>query len=170
MLHKLLAFLGFRTTLKIKLLSEDAQMPVYSTEGSACMDLFASSNANESKEGFIEYNTGIAIEIPKGYVAYIFPRSSVSKRNLTLCNSVGVIDSDYRGEIKFRFYKIPKGRHRQVGAFIQQEIDFNGCNLYKKGDKIGQLMLVKNPPLLIKQTNTLSKTERGTGGFGSTGN
>lgn len=78
--------------IKIKKLDKNAVIPKYSKYGDAGMDLVATS-VDYSNEYYIEYGTGLAIEIPEGYVGYIFPRSSNSKYDLQLCNSVGIIDS-----------------------------------------------------------------------------
>ena len=87
--------------IKLKKIHPDAVIPKYAYEGDAGMDIYSVSK--EITEDYIEYKTGICIEIPKGHVCLIFPRSSISKKDLSLCNSVGVLDSGYRGEIKFRF-------------------------------------------------------------------
>ena len=92
--------------IKIKKVSEKAVIPQYAKDGDAGMDLTAiSKQIKHSLNGdhIIEYGTGLAIEIPCGYVGLIFPRSSIYKKDLRLSNAVGVIDSGYRGEIKFKF-------------------------------------------------------------------
>lgn len=100
---------------------------------------------------FIEVCTGICLEIPKGYVGLVFPRSSISNTKHFLRNSVGVIDSGYRGEIKLRF-----------------SIDeSNTC--YQIGDKVGQIVFVRLPVVEMIESQNLSDSDRGTGGFGSTG-
>jgi dUTP pyrophosphatase len=89
--------------VKIKKLHPDATIPAYSKSGDAGMDMVATS-AQISEDGlYIEYGTGLSIEIPDGYVGLLFARSSISKTPLVLANHVGVVDSGYRGEIKFRF-------------------------------------------------------------------
>lgn len=155
--------------IKIKKLSEDAVIPRYSYSGDVGLDLFATSikfsdgtkNRNsyiyelESKyrgSDYIEYGTGLSIEIPEGYAGLIFARSSVSKRDMILANSVGVIDPNYRGEIKLRF------RSRYYS------------NIYEVGDKIGQLVIVPVPKVVFEIVDELSMTDRGNGGFGSSGN
>ena len=100
----------------------------------------------------IKYDTGIAVEIPPGYVGLVFPRSSVCKTGLSLANSVGVIDSDYRGSISLVFYK---------GAEL--------IEAYSYGDRIGQLVIVPIPEVEFVEAEELSETERGAGGYGSTG-
>jgi len=140
--------------IKIKL-DKSASLPVYSSIDAAGMDMVATTiNTNEN---YIEYGTGVYLEIPKGYVGLLFPRSSISKKALTLANSVGVIDSDYRGEIKFRF----KFNDDKITKVMSSSI-------YDSGDKIGQLMIIPYPKVEFKQVESLEETERGEGGFGST--
>jgi dUTP pyrophosphatase len=138
------------TTLKFKKLHENAVLPTYAKPGDAGLDLTATTV--EHTDAFIQYGTGIAVEIPEGHVGLIFPRSSVTKQDLMLKNSVGVIDSGYRGEISFRFKSI-KPHKRQ----------------YKPGDKIGQLIVVPIPTMEPVFVDELSDTERGDGSYGSTG-
>lgn len=140
--------------IKIKL-DKGASLPAYSSKDAAGMDMVATTiNTNEN---YIEYGTGVYLEIPKGYVGLLFPRSSISKKALTLANSVGVIDSDYRGEIKFRF-KFNDDKFIRVMS----------SSIYDSGDKIGQLMIIPYPEVEFKQVESLEETERGEGGFGST--
>jgi dUTP pyrophosphatase len=138
--------------VKIKKLDSKAVTPTYSKVGDAAMDLTAISLSKVDKDefGYLEYGTGLAIEIPKGYVGLLFPRSSISNSGLILTNSVGVIDSGYRGEIKFRFKHIPD------------------TSFYKVGDRIGQLIIMPYPQIEFEEVQELSSTERGEGGFGST--
>ena len=137
--------------IKFKKLRQEAVIPKRSTEGSAGYDLTA-VHVESEKERLICY-TGLAVEIPAGYVGLIFPRSSIHKTGLALANSVGVIDSDYRGEISFVFYK-------EWPSFQTQ---------YSNGDRVGQLMILPIPDLEFVEADSLSETERGTGGYGSTG-
>jgi dUTP pyrophosphatase len=100
------------------------------------------------------YGTGIAMEIPEGHVGLLFPRSSISKTNLSLRNSVGVIDSNYRGEIMLKFLDL-------------EEMD--DLLWYLPGNKIGQIMIIERPQIELEEVEELSETDRGGGGFGSTG-
>lgn len=138
--------------VKVKKLNENAIIPSYAKLGDAGLDI-TTTGINEATESYIEYGTGLAIEIPEGFVGLIFPRSSISKTDLILTNSVGVIDSGYRGEIKLRFK-------------ISKEGDIN---IYEKGDKIGQLIIIPYPQIEFEEVNELSSTERGEDGFGSSG-
>lgn len=139
--------------VKIKKLNKHAAIPSYAKEGDAGMDLVAIS-MDYSKAEYISYDTGIAVEIPDGYVGMVFPRSSISKYDVILANSVGIIDSNYRGSIQLRF----------------KRIDFVFDNYYKIGDRIGQLIILPYPQIKFEEVDELSETERGDGGFGHTGN
>jgi dUTP pyrophosphatase len=143
--------------VKIKKLHPDAVIPNYAREGDAGMDLTAISKAKDDN-GNIVYSTGLSIEIPTGYVGLIFPRSSVSKYNISLCNSVGVIDSGYRGEITLKFTHV-----KNDDMLYKRQPD------YKEGDRIGQLIIIPYPQIEFEEVEELSETERGVGGYGSTG-
>lgn len=136
--------------IKFKKLNSNAVMPTQGTTGADGFDLTAVSL--EVTETTLKYDTGIAVEIPPGYVGLVFPRSSVCKTGLSLANSVGVIDSDYRGSISFVFYKGP--------TWIEP---------YSYGDRIGQLVIMPIPEVEFVEAEELSETERGEGGYGSTG-
>lgn len=152
--------------LKIKRLNPDAILPSYAKPGDAGLDITATDEGQNtvSEDGYMyrEYGTGLAVEIPAGHVGLIFPRSSISKTALSLCNSVGVIDSGYRGEIKFRF------RIDMAPALVSNS-KISRAMVYKKGDKIGQLIVMPYPTVEVEEVSELSDSERGTGGFGSTG-
>lgn len=135
--------------LKYKKMHPDAKEPLKATDGSAGFDLYAVSEIINKKT--IKYDTGIAFEIPKGYVGLLFPRSSVIKKGLTMGNSVGVIDSDFRSSVSAVFY-----------------VNEND-EIYKIGERVCQLVLVPIPYFELVEVDELTETERGTGGFGSTG-
>jgi dUTP pyrophosphatase len=136
----------------IKKLHSEAVIPTYAKQGDAGMDLVATEIINE--EAFqITYGTGLAMEIPEGFVGLVFPRSSIRKYDLSLTNCVGVIDSGYRGEIQATFRK-----ERGVAS-----------KKYEVGDRIAQIMIIPHPDVTFIETEELSNTERGEGGFGSTG-
>jgi dUTP pyrophosphatase len=139
--------------VKVKKLHPDAVIPSYSKAGDAAMDLTAIS-VTKDENGNAVYGTGLAIEIPEGYVGLLFPRSSNSKTDLYLTNHVGVIDSGYRGEIMFK-YRSAKG--------------LLDAKIYAKNERVGQLMILPYPQIELVESDTLSETERGEGGFGSTG-
>lgn len=140
--------------VRVKKLSNEAVIPTYGTDGAACFDLTATSiNFVESDDyGYVEYGTGIIMEIPKGYEGVVRPRSSISKTGLIMANAPGTIDSDYRGEIFVRFKWIPNSRH------------------YVVGDRIAQMKLQQVQHIEFEEVEELTETVRGTGGFGSTGN
>jgi dUTP pyrophosphatase len=138
--------------VNIKKLHDNAVIPKYAKDGDAGLDLVATEII--SKEPFqITYGTGLAMEIPDGYVGLVFPRSSIRKYDLSLTNCVGVIDSGYRGELQATFR-----RHKGVAS-----------KDYEVGDKIAQIIIIPYPHIQFKEVKELSDTERGTGGFGSTG-
>lgn len=136
-------------------LHELAKMPVKAHPDDAGFDLFAASWGVQSKGEYnqFEYGTGIAMEIPPGYVGLIYPRSSISNTDLTLANSVGVIDAGYTGEIKLRF--------NSPTALLS--------NYYKVGDKIGQLVIIPLPEISFREVPKLGPSFRSTNGFGSSG-
>tara|TARA_Y100000389_G_C17318288_1_gene441669 strand:+ start:49 stop:477 length:429 start_codon:yes stop_codon:yes gene_type:complete len=139
--------------VRVKRLNEKAVIPAYAKPGDAGLDLTATSIDQDAYNNIV-YGTGLAIEIPEGYVGLLFPRSSNSKKDLYLANHVGVIDSGYRGEIifKFRPYKGIMNSH-----------------VYDLGDRIGQLMIVPYPSINLVEAEELSNTTRGKEGFGSSG-
>ncbi len=140
--------------IKIKKLHPNAVIPSYSKEGDAGLDLIAvtMTSVNEENYGYLEYDTGISMEIPEGHVGLVFPRSSISNTGLILANAVGVVDSNYRGPIKCRFKAIPNS------------------NVYNSGDRVAQLIILPIPQVTFEEVEELSTTERGSKGFGSTGN
>lgn len=138
--------------INFKKLLPSAVTPSYAKLGDAGLDMTAISMIKD--EMFYEYGTGIAVEIPEGHVGLMFPRSSISKTKMILSNHVGVIDSGYRGEIKFRFKKLA----------------WDNGQVYNVGDKIGQLVIIPIPNIELQEVSELSDSERGHGGFGSTGN
>lgn len=138
--------------VKIKKLEPNAVIPSYARKGDAGLDLTAIS-AVINREGIVQYGTGIAVEIPEGYVGLVFPRSSVFRTGWVMSNSVGVIDSGYRGEIKATFVKV--NGHRPIP--------------YSTGERVAQLVIIPYPTVELVEVDELSETERGTGGYGSTG-
>ena len=144
--------------VKIKKLHKDAVIPKYETVGSVGMDLTATSKEYD-EYGNVVFGTGISIQIPDGYYADLRPRSSISKYDLVLANSVGAIDSDYRGELILKFKPsvyFGVNRGDDVGV------------MYDVGDRIAQLVILPYPKVSFVEVDELSDTDRGTGGFGST--
>lgn len=142
--------------LKFKKLSDKAVMPIRAHKGDAGLDLTVSGISTEVNEGgevLIIYHTDLAVEIPEGYVGLLFRRSSIAKKNLAMCNAVGVIDSSYRGEIT--------GKFRTTVSTVP--------SLYNIGDRFVQLVIVPYLEASPIEVDELSETERGEGGYGSTG-
>lgn len=141
--------------VKFKKLSDKAVTPTYAYDGDAGLDLTATnihSEVNECGQFVLVYHTDLSIEIPKGYVGLLFPRSSIAKKSLTLTNCVGVIDSNYRGEVLLKF-------KNTTGDSVPA--------VYPIGAKIAQLVIMPYPTINLVESNELSDTERGTGGYGS---
>ena len=132
-------------TIKIKIVDSRIRMEEigYKSDGAAAIDIYALPTKNGYFDG---YKTGIAVEIPEGYAGIIVPRSSTGIKGYTIKNTIGVIDSDYRGEIKLHLF-IP----------VTQKI------------RIAQMLIMPCPQFNIEFVESLSETERGEGGFGSTG-
>lgn len=143
-------------TLKIRKVSENAVMPKRATGGSAGLDLCACIDAPITLQGgeTALVPTGLAIELPSAdYGAFIFARSGLAiKHGIGLLNSVGVIDSDYRGEIK-------------VGLINQ----INEAYTIEPGERIAQMVIMPVSMMPVEEVDTLGETDRGAGGFGSTG-
>jgi dUTP pyrophosphatase len=148
--------------VRIQKLNPLAQIPSYAKDGDAGMDVIATSVISDTPEQ-ITYGLGIALEIPKGFVGLVFPRSSIRKTGLQLSNSVGVIDSGYRGELQATFNKI----FGSEGFYDETKMQTN--EFYKVGDRVAQIMIIPHPPIEFEEADELSDTERGEGGFGSTG-
>ena len=139
--------------VKIKRLHKDSVIPSYAKEGDAGMDLTATRMWFDDDRN-VCYGTGITMEIPKGYVGLVFPRSSIAKKDLLLSNAVGVIDSGYRGEITAKF---------KISG------EYSNKHFYKIGERICQIIIMPYPQIEFEEVEELSKTERGDGGYGSSG-
>jgi len=133
-----------------KKLVQEAQTPKFGKPGDAGADLVATSMSNH--DDHLVYGVGLAVEIPEGMVGLVFPRSSIRQTDLFMANSVGVIDSGYRGEI-FITFNVKKGATRW----------------YQVGDRIAQLIIMPVPLVKYVEVDELSETERGIAGHGSTG-
>lgn len=152
--------------VKFKKLHKDAQQPKKAHNTDAGFDLTATSCAID-EYGSMVYGTGIAVEIPEGYVGLVFPRSSIAKKDIILSNCVGVIDSGYRGEIMAKF--------KPANFFNYCEdccctIVPHDCSIYGIGDRIAQLIIMPIPSVTFQEAEELSDSDRGIGGYGSTGN
>ena len=141
--------------MRIKKLHEKAVVPHYATEGSAGLDLTVISDEDTiviPYQGTKLCRTGLSFEIPKGYVGLVYIRSSVgAKLDLVLSNQVGVIDSDYRGEVMLPL--------RNLGR---------GARVIESGTRIAQMVITPILSSNIEVVDELTETKRGNGGFGST--
>lgn len=144
-------------TLKVKRLSENAVLPVRAHNDDAGFDLTVTritTELNECGQLILVYHTDIAIELPEGYFAIVVPRSSIAKKSLLLTNSAGIIDPGYRGEIM--------GKFRSTTDVVPA--------VYKEGERFAQLIILPLPSIEVEEVDSLNETERGEGGYGSTGN
>lgn len=143
--------------VNIKKLHPDAVIPTYAKPGDAGMDLVA-VDVKEHVDSLTDETTkiildsGLSFEIPEGFVGLVFPRSSIQSTGLRLTNCVGVIDSGYRGPVRAIF-----------------DVKDSSLSYYKKGDRFAQIIILPYPQVVFIESEELSETERGSGGFGSTG-
>ena len=148
----------------------------YAKDGDAGIDLIATSKWIDN-DGNVVYGTNRAFEIPKGYVGLLFPRSSNSKKDLTLSNSVGIIDSGYRGEVmmKYKSTNFSYTLLTLINLFLKKKggiiVDMyvNYVKSYDIGERVGQLVIIPYPQIEFEEVDELSDSERGSGGYGSTG-
>lgn len=138
--------------MKVKLMNEYAQLPTRGSKDAAGLDLYCPFHIKVPADSQKKIPLGLAVEIPKGYMGLLLPRSSMSKTPLRCANSIGVIDADYRGELSIAYENI-------------------SCSDYMifRGDRIAQLIIVPIAIVDVEEVQTLSETERGNGGYGSTG-
>lgn len=141
--------------VKFKKLNNEAVIPSYAKEGDAGLDLTAVSLEYDATLDAYVYHTGLAMEIPKGYVGLVYPRSSNRKTDAYMTNHVGVIDSGYRGEVLVTF------KNRDKSSLIMTP--------YVSGERVAQLIVMPYPTINPVEAEELSETERGTDGHGSTG-
>lgn len=167
--------------VKFKKLIPEAVIPIKAHPTDVGFDLTA-TKVNIT-ENYVEYETGIALQLPPGYFAIIAPRSSNSKKDLLLANSIGVIDNSYIGELKFRYKRIimpvmqkvmvapPTGDPIQDAMNTQEvpSLAYRDDYIYKVGERIGQLIILPYPEINLIETDELYETDRGDGGFGSSG-
>jgi len=149
--------------INFKKLIPEAKTPTKLHKPDAGYDFYCTSI--EHNDNYIIYHTGIAVDIPEGMVGLAFPRSSIIHKDLMLKNSVGVVDSGYIGEIKFMFTDLKQQiivpPYYNAATCIERK-------QYEVGDRIGQLIFLDLPEITLIETDQLSETDRGTGGFGST--
>jgi dUTP pyrophosphatase len=144
--------------IPVKKFDPMAKMPAYALPGDVGADLFCFDLTKEKPQNLFDkifpvwsVFTGIAIEIPENYWVMLTPRSSIYRLPAWLSNSVGVIDTGYRGELLFRFRS------------------FRGMTPFKVGDRVGQMILMPKITAAFTEVNALTPSERGSNGFGSTG-
>lgn len=141
-------------TVPVKKLDETLEMPAYAYVGDAGLDLRAAEDAVLQPFERKLVSCGIAMAIPKGYAGFVLPRSGLAaKHGISIVNAPGLIDSSYRGEIKA----------------ILVNLDANESFEIKHGDRIAQLVIMETPPVALDEVDELSETDRGAGGFGSSG-
>ena len=138
--------------VNIQLLNTNSKPPTRADSGAAGLDLYV-SDVKSLGRGLIEYDTGIAIEIPPGHVGLLFPRSSIRNMGQVFANSVGVLDSSYRGSVKI----------------TTRRTDETNYEFYQVGDRCGQLIIIPYPEITLVPVQKLTETKRGTGGHGSSG-
>lgn len=153
--------------INVKKISSQAVIPNRANSNDAGFDLVAIDDGTVDNEGFIQYKTGLSIEPENGFHTEIWPRSSISKYDLVLANSIGLIDESYRGELLIRFK--PVSRFQQMPDGEIYVVFPKPIKKYKKGDKIAQLVVSKTVDASFVEVSELSETKRGTGGFGSSG-
>lgn len=182
--------------IKIKKLDERAVIPQYAHNGDVGMDMTAIDLEYDEEHDMYIYHTGLAFESNLNVGQFLFPRSSNSKKNAYLTNSVGIADSAiYRGEIQFRYKNRDSLESKMMLVAMDDALNSSdtfdefkkiyrmslmnqreqkkdlALNLapYKVGDRIGQMVFMNYPTVKLEVVEELSKTERGEGGFGSTG-
>lgn len=154
--------------VKVKKLYPNALLPKYATDGSGCFDLSACAVQHEKfvpaqieHDSPVVCNTGLSFEIPEGHVMLLFGRSGHAfKHGIRLANCVGVIDSDYRGEVKI---KLAKDDH------WNDHLEHAEIKFIEPGERIAQGLIIPIPRVEFVEVDALSDTARGEGGFGSTG-
>jgi len=153
--------MGDILTVKFKRLRSDAIIPTQATEGAACFDLYAADSVILTGTCTREVvDTGVAIELPPGYVGLVCSRSGLAANNgIFVVNAPGIIDEDYRGELKVILGYLP---HNLEWPPLEPRV-------YTAGSRIAQLMILPKPQLAVEEVTELTTTERGTGGLGSTG-
>jgi len=165
--------------IRYKKLREDAHAPYKKFDIDAGFDLTAVWK--EETDKYTVYGTGLAFEIPAGYVGLMFPRSSVTNEDLMLKNAVGVVDATYRGEIMCRFIHAVHemfenendmddlGDYYKDGKAINLKMLNRHMDEYEVGDRVCQMVFMELPKVNLIEAKELSDTERGTDGYGSSG-
>ena len=140
-------------TLKVKRLTDTAKLPTYAHEGDACFDLYADSVTSSNGGTVFMCSTGLSFDIPQGYALMVYSRSGHGfNHNTRLSNAVGVVDSSYKGEL-------------MVKLTCDRQLTYHPV----EGDRIAQAMLIPIPVVTFEEVDSLPESDRGTGGFGSSG-
>lgn len=164
--------------IKIKKLNPDAVIPKYATELSAGFDLVATQDTIILPTGSAKVLVGFAVELPRGYEMQVRPRSGVSaKTKLRVSNAPGTVDADYRGEIAVLVDNLNAATYTGMpavqtieGQYQRHDMEFPiGTYMVRKGDRIAQGVITNYEQVEFIEVDELSETERGTGGFGSSG-
>lgn len=168
--------------VRIKKLHNDAVVPSYAHNTDCGMDLTAVSKTFD-EYGNVVYGFGLAFEIPEGYAGFIFPRSSNHKSGLLLTNCVGIVDAGYRGEVTAKFATrsvcaMPRRFWHRLKFIFNNESrgyetttwhHFDEDENYDIGDRVAQMVILPYPKVIFEEVDELSETDRGDGGYGSTG-
>lgn len=184
--------MGNYISVKIKRENEDVKLPKYAKPGDFGMDLTCTSIVYNSEYDYYEFHTGVYCEFPKGVGAYLLPRSSNRKTDAYLCNSCGLIDEGYRGELIFCYknrtsYEVQCmldewKKHKDLvnygwglSSMIPKLDEFSEPDPmdfcpFKVGDRIGQMVIFETKRAELTEVDELTDSERGSGGFGHTGN
>lgn len=184
--------MGNYISVKIKRENEDVKLPKYAKPGDFGMDLTCTSIVYNSEYDYYEFHTGVYCEFPKGVGAYLLPRSSNRKTDAYLCNSCGLIDEGYRGELIFCYknrtsYEVQCmldewKKHKDLvnygwglSSMIPKLDEFSEPDPmdfcpFKVGDRIGQMVIFETKRAELTEVYELTDSERGSGGFGHTGN
>ena len=140
--------------LNVKRLTDTAKIPTYAHEGDACFDIY-SDGTHQLAQHWSTHRTGLKFEIPRGYAMMIYSRSGMAfKSDVRLANCVGVVDSGFVGEVMVKL----SSDSRCIGALA-----------FRQGDRIAQAMLIPVPAVWFEEVDDMADTERGDGGFGSSG-
>lgn len=147
--------------IKIKKLHPDAVVPTYGTEGAGAFDIYSIGSGSINEGETLTLRTGLAFEIPPGFALMVYSRSGHGfKHNIKLVNATGILDSDYRGEL---LVKLERFKHHPIDGYFSETYEV------KAGERIAQGIILPVPRIQFIETDELSDTARGTGGFGSTG-
>lgn len=138
--------------VKFKKVHSDVKSPTKAHSTDAGWDLTCYVIDEDPKRGIITYHTGVCVKLPKNHFALLCPRSSVYKHKLQLANGLGVIDENYTGELIFKYRILHPNTTR-----------------YEVGDRIGQIVILPRPDFEFEEVDELEESDRGEGGFGSSG-